>query len=112
MQGIAGARGQYEFAAYRTIEKQRSIEAAGQSGDQDKLKEVCRDFESIFVKQMLDSMRKTVHKGGMMGEGGMAEEVFEDMLYEEYAKNMTKTARFGIADSLYREFSAPNRTQI
>jgi flagellar protein FlgJ len=112
MTGINGARSQYEFAAYRTVESQRALSAAGQGDDKDKLKEVCRDFEAIFVKQMLDSMRKTVHKGGMMGEGGMAEDIFEDMLYDEYAKNMTKNSRFGIADALYKEFTTGERSRI
>lgn len=68
-----------------------------------KLKEVCRDFEAIFIKQMLDSMRKTVQKTGLL-DGGMAEDIFDDMLYDEHAKIMSKTGSFGIADLLYRQF--------
>lgn len=72
--------------------------------DEDKLKEACRQFEAIFMKQMLNSMRKTVEKSGLM-DGGMPEDIFEDMLYDEYADKMTKTAGFGIADLLYRQFT-------
>ena len=72
--------------------------------DEDKLKEACRQFEAIFLKQMLNSMRKTVTKNGLM-DGGFSEEIFEDMLYDEYAEKMTKTAGFGIADMLYKQFS-------
>jgi Rod binding domain-containing protein len=64
----------------------------------------CRDFESIFVKMMLGEMQKTVHKGELMN-GGYAEEIFQDMLNEEYSKSMAKSADFGIADSLYRQLS-------
>lgn len=55
------------------------------SSNDRRLKEACSDFEAIFIKQMLDSMRKTVSKSGLMG-GGMAEDIFEDMLYEKYAE--------------------------
>ena len=70
----------------------------------EKLMEACRDFEALFVKQMLDAMRKTVEKNGLI-EGGMAEDIFEDMLYDEYAKLMTKNAGLGVADLLYKQLS-------
>jgi flagellar protein FlgJ len=83
----------------------RSREAGGEvSGEQAKLLEACRDFEALFIKQMLDAMRKTVGKTGLL-DGGMAEDIFEDMLYDEYAKKMADTAGFGLAETLYRELS-------
>jgi peptidoglycan hydrolase FlgJ len=64
----------------------------------------CQDFESIFVKQMLDSMNQTIDKSGML-DNGMGQDIFNDMLYDEYAKSMSKTANFGIADTMYRQLS-------
>ncbi len=32
------------------------------SGKNKELMDACKDFETLFVKQMLDSMRKTVNK--------------------------------------------------
>ena len=49
------------------------------------LYKACVDFESLFIKQMLDVMRKSVKKEGLL-DGGMSEEIFTDMLYDEYAK--------------------------
>ena len=74
------------------------------SGDDEKLREATRDFESLFIKQMLSSMRKTVSKSGLL-DGGMAQEIFEDMLYDEYAKSMSRTANFGISDMMFRQLS-------
>jgi flagellar protein FlgJ len=51
---------------------------------------------------MLNVMRKSVSKTGLM-DGGMAEEIFEDMLYDEYAQKMAETGSFGIADMIYRQ---------
>lgn len=69
-----------------------------------KLYEQCQEFESIFVKMMLKEMKATVPKNGLMG-GGQAEEIFGDMLQDEYAKSMTKAQNFGFADTLYRQLS-------
>ncbi len=69
-----------------------------------KLKEACRDFEALFIKQMLDTVRKTVNKTDML-DGGMAEDIFEDMLYDEYSKSMADTGSFGIAKMMYQELS-------
>lgn len=74
------------------------------SMDKDRLMDVCRDFESLFIKQMLDSMRKTVNKSGLI-ERGMGEDIFEDMLYDEYAKKIANTANLGISRLLYNQLS-------
>ena len=75
----------------------------GSQAELRKLKEASQDFEAIFIKQMLDAMRKTLPKGGLI-DGGMAENIFEDMLYEERAKIMAKTGSIGIADMLYNRY--------
>jgi flagellar protein FlgJ len=64
------------------------------------LYKVCQDFEALFIKQMLNAMRKTVEKNGLL-DGGMSEDIFEDMLYDEYAKKMAQTAQFGLAETMY-----------
>ena len=69
-----------------------------------KLMDTCIEMESIFVKQMLSSMKKNVDKGEFL-HGGYAEEIFEDMLYDEYALNMSKNSNMGIAKNLYEELS-------
>jgi flagellar protein FlgJ len=69
-----------------------------------KLYKVSQEFEAIFIKQMLNVMRKSVAKTGLL-DGGMAEEFFEDMLYDEYAEKMAESGSFGIADMIYRQLN-------
>ena len=69
-----------------------------------RLYKVSQEFEAIFIKQMLNVMRKSVSKTGLM-DGGMAEEIFEDMLYDEYAQKMAETGSFGIANMIYRQLN-------
>lgn len=63
-----------------------------------------QDFEAIFIKQMLDTMRKTVDRAGLI-ERGPGEEIFEDMLYDKYSQKMSQSAGFGLADTLYRQLA-------
>jgi Rod binding domain-containing protein len=70
-----------------------------------KLMDVCIEMESLFVSQMLKEMRKTIHKENDLLYGGMAEDIFEDMLYNEYALQMSKTANLGLAKTLYDQLS-------
>ncbi len=68
----------------------------------DKLYEQCRELEGFVIKNLLEGMRKTVQKSGLM-DGGFAGDMYEDMLYDEYAASLSKTAGFGLADQAYLE---------
>jgi len=68
----------------------------------DKLYQVCLELETFLVKNLLTSMRNTVQKSGLIDEG-FAGKIYEDMLYDEYAKDFTKTAGFGLAEQAYRQ---------
>ena len=68
-----------------------------------KLFEQCQEFESIFVKMMLKEMRNSVDKQDSLVSGGWAEDIYSDMLDDEYSKTMAKSAGFGLADQLYKQ---------
>lgn len=70
-----------------------------------KLYQACEDFQAVFIKQMLDTMRKTVDKSGSLLQDNEGGKVFEDMLYDEYSKQMSKTAGFDLADNLYKQMA-------
>ena len=69
-----------------------------------KLYEKAMELESFFIKQMLSSMRKTVNKASL-GNNDFAANMYEDMLYDEYATSMTKNAGFGLADQIYMQLA-------
>jgi flagellar protein FlgJ len=70
----------------------------------DKLYQLCLELETFLVKNLLTSMRNTVQKSGLIDEG-FAGKIYEDMLYDEYAKDFTKNANFGLAEMAYRQLS-------
>lgn len=69
-----------------------------------KLMDSCVEMESLFVNQMYKAMRKNVEKGEML-HGGQAEEIFEDMLYDQYSLEVSKKANLGLAKQLYDQLS-------
>ena len=68
-----------------------------------KLYESALELEGFFVKQMLSQMRKTIMKSN---ESSFAQDMYEDMLFDEYATAMTKNAGFGLADQIYLSLMA------
>ena len=68
------------------------------------LHKAATEFEAMFIKQMLNAMKKTTLKSGLMGANS-AQNIFEDLLYDEYSKTMAATGNFGIAKSLYDQLS-------
>ena len=80
----------------KTLEKQNYKEMSDK-----KLKDVSSEFESLFVNMLFKEMRKTIPKDQWL-DGGMKQEIFEDMLYSEYAKNFSKNGGLGLGDMVYR----------
>ncbi len=69
----------------------------------DKLLEVAEDFTSIFMNLVFKQMRSTLNTKDSLLYGGMQEEVFSDMLYEEYSKISSKKGNVGyeLTKSIY-----------
>ncbi len=69
-----------------------------------KLYNSCVDLESLLWKQVLNSMKQTVNKYKLF-DGGQAEEIFTDFLYDEYSTMMSKNSNTGIATQVYKQLS-------
>ena len=68
------------------------------------LYEMCVELETFLIKNLIKSMRSTVQKTGLV-DTGFAGEMYEDMLYDEYAKSLAKNANFGFAEMAYRDLT-------
>ena len=74
----------------------------------DKLYELCMELETFLIKNLIKSMRSTVQKSNLI-DGGFAGEMYEDMLYDEYAKNFSRNANFGFAEMAYRDLTGQSK---
>ncbi|MDR1148703.1 MAG: rod-binding protein [Spirochaetaceae bacterium] len=70
----------------------------------DKLYEQCEALETFLLKTLINGMRKTVEKSEF-NKNGFAGEMYEDMLYDEYTKDFTRSAGFGLAELAYLELT-------
>ncbi|EOD00725.1 rod-binding protein [Caldisalinibacter kiritimatiensis] len=79
------------------------INNAEKTKDNQKLMEVCKEFESIFIHMMLKQMRSTVPDSGITNKS-TAREIFEDMYDQEVAKQVSNQGEgIGIAKVLYEQ---------
>jgi len=70
----------------------------------DKLYQLCLELETFLVKNLINGMRNTVQKTGLV-DNSFAGKMYEDMLYDEYAKEFTKSANFGLAEQAYKQLT-------
>ncbi|MDR1505668.1 MAG: rod-binding protein [Treponema sp.] len=70
----------------------------------EKLYEQCEALEGFLIKNLLSGMRKTIIKSKLL-DTGFAGQMYEDMLWEEYAKDYTKNTDFGLAEMAYMELT-------
>ena len=66
------------------------------------LKNVAEQFESIFVHQMLKQARQSKLAEGIFNSE--AQDTFNNMLDIEYSQILSKKNNFGIADALIKQF--------
>lgn len=81
----------------KVLNKKDSVET-----DTGKVKELAKQFESIFYDLVLKSMRSSVQKSGFI-DGGNAEEIYRGMLDSEYSKMMSGQGTSGLAASVERQ---------
>jgi Rod binding domain-containing protein len=66
-----------------------------------KLQRAVRDFEAMFLNQMLKSMRNTVQQSGLFGEENFGGDVVNSMFDMELSSKLAQSRGFGIGDMLY-----------
>ena len=78
-----------------------NLSETGKNKTNEEIKSLSQQFESIFVHQLLKSMRSTVQKSGMFDSH--ATQMFESLHDEEMAKLMTEKRSIGLADIVYKD---------
>jgi Rod binding domain-containing protein len=61
-----------------------------------------KEFEAIFIGQMVSAMFDGVKSDGPFG-GGYGETVFRSLMIEHYSKTIAEQGGFGLADQVKRE---------
>ncbi|MBR1737801.1 MAG: rod-binding protein, partial [Firmicutes bacterium] len=105
--GIGSMSDGYLANVYNTIKKDEietdSFRNKFESKDDKELMNACVEFESYFLKEMIKAMRRTVDKSDSFIPQSNAEEIFQDMLDDEYAKSSAKGSGIGLAKMMYEQ---------
>ncbi len=78
-----------------TNRKERDLQA---------LKESSRQFETLYVMEMMKAMRKSIPEGGLF-EKSMSTDIFQEMIDMETAKSATRGPGLGLATAIYNQMA-------
>jgi Rod binding domain-containing protein len=98
------SRSEFHSMLQEATDKNGSVDMKKLPAGERKLYNTCTEMESLLWKQVLTAMRKTTGKHKLI-DGGQAEEIFTDFLYDEYSMNMAKNAGTGIARVMFEQLS-------
>lgn len=90
------------------IQKGRSV-SEGQNLES-KVRGVAEDFVSVFMNQIMKSMRATVQENPEM-HGDNGEKFFQEMLDTEQSKALAKGSGYGLTDLIYESLMTSYRMQ-
>lgn len=74
--------------------------------EQQKIAEASRQFESILLKQILESSQKTVIKS-KFSEDSTASGIYHDMVTTRLADSISKSGAFGLAKTFEQQLNRP-----
>jgi len=93
----------------KNLERLRNESSFGKIGSEKEIEKVSRDFESVFLHKLLTAMRKTVPKSGLLDS--FASDMYQSMMDEEIAKEMSTKKGMGMGEMIYNELSNINRVR-
>lgn len=107
MTGLDALTG-YTSTYLDNMKRQTSASAAADIAKKDystatdeQLYEACKQFEAYFVEQVFKAMRATVPKSAASTASAL--DMFEDNLYQEYAKQTAENGQLGLAQQLFEQ---------
>lgn len=84
-------------------QESQAAQAAQTKGlDMKKIDQAARDFEAVFLSSMMKPMFDGIDPDPMFG-GGKGEAIFNDLMLDEYGKQMAANGGVGIADMVREE---------
>ena len=87
----------------KNLERMRGQSKFGQVDSEKKMEKVARDFESVFVNKLLESMRKAIPKSGLLDSSAL--DMYQSMMDQEMAKNMSERKGMGLGEMVYKDLS-------
>lgn len=83
----------------KVAQKLSSIKTSNVGNDKEKLKEVCTDFEAIFIEKLWGEMKKSVSKNGLFSDP--INNQYMDLFDFEFSKKLAQGGGIGLSKFLY-----------
>ncbi len=90
-----------------SLQRLRNQSDFGKTNSQSKMEKTARDFESVFIQKLLQSMRKAIPESGLFDSYSM--DTFQSMMDEEMAKEMSKRKGMGVGEMVYNDLNRMNK---
>jgi flagellar protein FlgJ len=87
----------------KNLERMRGQSNFGKAGSEKDMEKVARDFESVFINKLFESMRKAIPKSGLFDSSAL--DMFQSMTDQEMAKEMSERKGMGIGEMVYQDLS-------
>jgi len=81
---------------------QAASQTPSRAKEEAKLQEACKQFEALFLNQLLAQMRQSMPKTDLFGEG-RDQEMMDSMLDQERARAWSEADGIGLASLLYQQ---------
>lgn len=91
-----------QMDAQTAMAQTKALPTVPRNASLEKMRETAQDFEAVFLSQMMKPMFEGIQTDGMFG-GGQAEQMYRDLMVDEYGKSVSKAGGIGIADAVMRE---------
>tara|TARA_Y100001960_G_C14171020_1_gene585440 strand:+ start:195 stop:605 length:411 start_codon:yes stop_codon:yes gene_type:complete len=91
----------------RNIEGLKRISNFGSTRSEEKIEKVARDFESVFINKLFQSMRKAIPKSNLLKSSSL--DMYQQMIDQEMANEMSKRKGMGIGEMVYNDLSRLNK---
>lgn len=96
----------YKLGNFRAMPPiQSSSRPVRSDANDQELEKACHQFESLFVKYMLQTMRRTIPENSLFG-GGQAEKIYTGMLDDEVARSVSQQRGIGLAAIMYAQMAS------
>ena len=91
----------------KNLERMRGQSKFGQTGSDKDMEKVARDFESVFINKLFQSMRKAIPKSNLFDSSAM--DTFQSMTDQEMSKKLSERKGMGIGEMVYKDLIRSNK---
>jgi Rod binding domain-containing protein len=77
----------------------RAIDTPKKAGNLEAVKKSAKEFEAVFLNEMLSPMFEGISTDGPFG-GGEGEDTYRSLMIEQYANNISAQGGIGLASSI------------